>query len=381
MLIRNTQGQVEAAAKDDLDKTKYTWHVYTSARGTRFNGTKGTASLKKGDYFGVKEFTSKDDKVLMLNENLVFKLAIDKSDKLMNEKGKECRGGKLPKGAVKVEPPKKIKINVDEKPTAKPKAPKANAEAKPAKVKPTANQKAIDKLKAEIKRIKGLTQNNANLRKIAKLKEELKKKQAKETATPKAVATPKEAKAPKAKVKKTDITFSKKGSKIEALLNGKVVVTGYLLSDGRYNVDYKFIGGKQAKIDGPLSNVKEKMKARIEKYVASTTVGDKVEAPARVKETAAPVNPVKEVKKAEAKKVKITVTPSDDDDDDAAVPHGHVRYGGKLIEPDELEFDDDVRGLVDLPIDQSWSSNNEEKPDAEITIDSHDAQFVSRRPH
>jgi hypothetical protein len=60
-----------------------------------------------------------------------------------------------------------------------------------------------------------------------------------------------------------------------------------------------------------------------------------------------------QAKAAAPKKVKITVGEDADDDE---VPHGHVRYGGGLIEPDELEFDDDISGLVDLPVDESWSS-------------------------
>jgi hypothetical protein len=78
------------------------------------------------------------------------------------------------------------------------------------------------------------------------------------------------------------------------------------------------------------------------------------------------------------KKVKVTITPQDDDDDD--IPRGAVRYGGKLIEPDELEFDNDLSGL-DLHVDESWSADTNAQAAEESQETIIEAEFKSKRPH
>lgn len=273
MLNRKNEMRVEAAAEKNFDTKQYTWHKYTSDRGMKLEGARGvTVSLRLGDLYGVKEYTSKDDMYLVLKQpDVVFKVPVAKSDKIMEDKSKEYKG-KTPK--LPTAPPSKIKIDLTAKPkkTVKQAASKIKP-AQPEKVKLTANQKKIAKVKAEIKRLKTLKPNIANLRAIEKQKAELKKLNAIEK---KAGMPPKE------------------------------------------------------------------------KSVAPTSK---------------PVNPHTETKKIAAKKSKVKISLHDPlyDEDDEEIPTGSVRYGGRLIEPDELEFDDDLSG-INLPIDESWSADKSKSP-------------------
>lgn len=261
-----------AGATKDFDVKQYTWHIYNSDRGVKLEGLRGrTTSLRKGDLFGVKEFTSKEDKYLVLNApDAIFKVGVSRSDKIMDKSKETKKVPKLPTAA-----PKKVKIDLNAKPkktvkeaaSAKPKKVSIKP-AQPEKVKLTLTQKKIAKAKEELKRLKGLTPNKSNLRKIEQVKEDLKKLRAKEK---KEGSLPKDAKQPAV--------------------------------------------------------------------------------------TSKPVNPHTETKKIAAKKVKINLRTPVEDEDEEEIPSGSVRYGGKLIEPDELEFDDDMSG-EDLPIPEGWAGHD-----------------------
>lgn len=270
MLKRTDINRVEAAVEKHFDTKQYTWHKYTSPRGTKLEGPRGReVVLREGDLYGVKEYTTKEDMYLVLKTpDVIFKVGVARSDKLMEEKSKEFKG-KTP--VIPKNPPTKLKIDLSAKPAKK--TLKEAAAPKLVKVgKPVLNalQKKIVKVKAEISALKKLKPNASNLRKIDAAKAELKKFRIQEK---KSSLLPKDMKQP---------------------------------------------------------------------------------AP-----TSAPVQPHKEVKKIAAKKSKVKIqlhTPVVDEDDDE-IPMGSVRYGGKFIEPEELEFDDDTSGF-DIPFDESWSGNS-----------------------
>lgn len=288
MLTRSEQQAVEAAVEKNFDVKQYAWHKYTSSRGTKLIGPRGSeVVLRNGDLYGVKEYNSKQDMYLVLKmPTAVFKVAIPASDKLMNEKSVEVKGKKptLPKN-----PPTKIKVDMappaKKKTVTKP-AKKTLKEAlapKAAKPKFTANQKKIVAVKMEIKRLRGLTQNGTNLRKIEAQKAELKKLQAKE---------------------------------------------------------------KKAGVAAPKAQVSDANKVNTETKVKTGA------APA-----SKPFNPLDVSKKLSAKKankikVQVSAPVNDDDDDDDEFDHnGIVDVGG------EFDFDDDIEGLVNIPLPESWSAS------------------------
>lgn len=267
MLKRSNQQRVEAAVEKHFDTKQYTWHKYTSPRGTKLEGPRGReVILREGDLYGVKEYTAKEDMYLVLKTpDVIFKVGVSRSDKLMEEKSKEFKG-KTP--VIPKNPPTKVKIDLSAKPAKK----TVKEAAAPKALKPvlTAIQKKIVKVKTEIAALKKLKPNASNTRKIAAAREVLKKLRIQEK---KSSALPKDVKHP-----------------------------------------------------SPTSK---------------------------------PVQPNKEVKKiAAGKKTKVKIqlhSPVIDEDDDE-IPMGSVRYGGRFIEPEELEFDDDTSGF-DLPIPESWSAD------------------------
>lgn len=402
MLTRSEQQSVEAAVEKNFDVKQYAWHKYTSARGTKLKGPRGSeVVLRNGDLYGVKEYNSKQDMYLVLKmPTAVFKINIPASDKLMNEKSVEVKGKKptLPKN-----PPTKIKV--DMAPPAKKKtvkeaaapsdmtyeaspivcshckkkakhgviikgkkyaidcgadklglttaslkkligaaapASKPSTEKAPKVVKPklTANQKKIVAVKMEIKRLRGLTQNATNLRKVEAQKAELKKLNAKEKLAAKKEpiapkvkepkATPqKESAAPQApkKDKAPNVTLPPEFEAARTLLKA-IDKGGVPLNTMKLNLIGRELGLDIASNAKPDATI-ERIRAAVQRAVES--------ARAEVQHSKKPT------------RVKVNLAPDDDDDDE-------FDHGG-IVDIDELEFDDDVSGLVDIPLPESWSAS------------------------
>lgn len=435
MITRSEQQSVEAAVEKNFDVKQYAWHKYTSSRGTKLKGPRGSeVVLRNGDLYGVKEYNSKQDMYLVLKmPTAVFKINIPASDKLMNEKSVEVKGKKptLPKN-----PPTKIKV--DMAPPAGKKTVKEAAAPKAVKPKLTANQKKIVAVKMEIKRLRGLTQNGTNLRKIEAQKAELKKLQAKEKAAGPSTPKAKVVKAPKAF--KGKITIAVEDYEIIGRVDGKTIAEGRRAKGG-YLVDYSALGGKDVKVVGNAVKTKAAIQARLETFVEKLKSGkitstlfpnaSGISAPKTVAPKPEPETKEKAVPKAKAPKaaevklppefeaartllkaidkggvplntMKLNLigrelgleinsnakpdatieriraaveravdsavaeqahskkptrmrvnleTSQDDDDDDDEFDHGGI------VDIDELEFDDDVSGLVDVPLPESWSAS------------------------
>lgn len=375
----------ESAVEKDFDTKKYSWHKYTSERGVKLVGSRGrSVSIRKGDLFGVKEFTTKEDKYLILKApDVIFKLSVAKSDKLMEEKAKEYKGKTptLPKN-----PPKKIKIDLDAKPAGKIKKVKPATDGtkapKAAKPKLTANQKKIAAVKAEIKRLQGLKQNTANIRKIAAQKAELKKLNAKEKAaqkvTPKTEAKPKAATPKSTKPEATkpaasptqEVPMESLPTEVQAAkkLLDAIDSGGMPLNPAKLNAIGRELGmeiSSRAQPEDTIKRIRDAVQRAIEF------------ARAEAKKTSAPVNPVEAAKKtAKPSKVKIDVGTPIEDEDGELIPTGSVRYGGKIIEPEELDFDDDLSG-IDLPIPESWSSDLPQDVEGDMQVT--EGQSVSKK--
>ena len=73
------------------DINKYYWMRYASDRGTNIALQGGTIKIAAGDLFGVREVRGKDFDEVMLRSGKTYKLAINKSEILMN-RSKEFRG-------------------------------------------------------------------------------------------------------------------------------------------------------------------------------------------------------------------------------------------------------------------------------------------------
>lgn len=133
-------GVVTAASGDHFDVKQYVWHKYTDNRGVKLTDARGrSVSIRTGDLFGVKEATTKQDRILVLKEpTLVFKVDIPRSERIM-ESSKEYKGKiKLPTEEAKKTKPTKVKIDLsqEEKPL----------KGKPSKpVQPNVEMKKIEK--------------------------------------------------------------------------------------------------------------------------------------------------------------------------------------------------------------------------------------------
>lgn len=413
---------LSATVGKDFRTEDYQWFKYKATRGTKLTNTKGTTTLRSGDLFGVKEFNSKSDKILVLKEpNLIFQLSIAASDKIVGEKADHHKG-RAPKLPAPAEPKAEKKTAAPAKPgknatqaeirkyaaaqrkrkrdteseesdlgrisdailkTAKIKAKpeKIHVEIPPVKpkaVKPkiTLTQKKIAETKAAITALKALTQNASNVRKLAKLQDELKALRLKDktaqarkqpAATPEPVAKPvqpdSKPTAPKHVVRKRKETKPVNPEKEVEKIDKKKAeqepkVPPVKFSNIKLPSEFETARDLLRAIDKggvPLNTAKLNSVGRD----LGLDISKNAEPADTIKRIQAAVQRAIESAQAQATKPpekKQTRTRHDDDDEDGEdLPHGSIRFGGKILDPGELEFDDDISGL-NLHIDESWSA-------------------------
>lgn len=94
--------------------SKYYWMRYASDRATIVKTEAGSVRIERGELFGVRELKGKDmDEVVIAKTGVVFRLVIDKSEKLM-DRSKEFKG-KTPTIAQAQKTPKTPKTQPVEK--------------------------------------------------------------------------------------------------------------------------------------------------------------------------------------------------------------------------------------------------------------------------
>ena len=100
------------------DAAKFYWMRYSSDRSTIVTVKAEKVKISKNDLFGVRELRGKHEDEIILTTGLTFRLAIDKSERLM-DKAKEFKG-KTPviKKPVKTKPKQTSSIKI--KPSPKP---------------------------------------------------------------------------------------------------------------------------------------------------------------------------------------------------------------------------------------------------------------------
>lgn len=306
MLKRNETGVVTAASGDHFDVKQYVWHKYTNARGVKLTDARGrSVTIRKGDLFGVKEATTKYDRVLVQKApTLVFKVDIPTSEKIMERSDEYKKKVKLEAPEVKPAKPAKVKVDL--------KQPEDAADVKAKRVKPAKNA----------------------------------------------------------------ITFEETDSGIDCMVDGVSVLFAQATvgtrdrigAIGKRSREYKTwkiysrLLKKDLAVPYKLSKVgARKMMAKVaKKYIEQGLTNSQAHAtPKPEKPNVAAKRQQKIVesklpKTPKATKIKIDMQAPEDDDDE--IPLGHVRHGGRLITPDELEIDDDLHGLDFLPIPKHYSS-------------------------